>query len=285
MVNLKGGVAKTTNAVAVAECLADAGHKVLVIDADHQCMASELLIGEELLNTFERKGLTLHDMLAAMLKDEFEEDHIPPYIKEQVSNIGAGFPNLDLLPCSIRIDDFQTNMAKARHGFREIEDFRKDLVHKRKILRRFLNTAYDYVIVDCPPSLAIQVREFFTIGDGFIIPSVPDRLSVRGSAWLLDRMRRGNYKRIQPVGTLWSLYRSQAKVHREIVKLAAEKRPPLDQLPTPFETIIPNASKIAESTEPGINPKSFTEKYTPTFAKLYRELCREIVTRTVDMPS
>ncbi len=49
MLNMKGGVAKTTNAVAIAECLADQGRKVLVIDADHQCMASELLIGEDRL--------------------------------------------------------------------------------------------------------------------------------------------------------------------------------------------------------------------------------------------
>ena len=46
--NLKGGVAKTTNAVAVAECLAWRGHKTLVIDADHQCTASELLFASSL---------------------------------------------------------------------------------------------------------------------------------------------------------------------------------------------------------------------------------------------
>ncbi len=48
-VNLKGGVAKTANAVAVAECLAESGYRTLLIDADHQCMAGELLIGEERL--------------------------------------------------------------------------------------------------------------------------------------------------------------------------------------------------------------------------------------------
>ena len=48
-VNLKGGVAKTTNAVAVAECLADSGYRTLLIDADHQCMSGELLLGESRL--------------------------------------------------------------------------------------------------------------------------------------------------------------------------------------------------------------------------------------------
>jgi hypothetical protein len=46
LVNLKGGVAKTTTAVAVAECLASDNYRVLLIDADHQCMAGELLLGE-----------------------------------------------------------------------------------------------------------------------------------------------------------------------------------------------------------------------------------------------
>jgi len=56
MLNLKGGVAKTTNTVAIAECLADQGKKVLVIDADHQCTASELLLGEDLLGRCEHRG-------------------------------------------------------------------------------------------------------------------------------------------------------------------------------------------------------------------------------------
>jgi chromosome partitioning protein len=69
-INLKGGVAKTTNAVAVAECLAEAGHRVLLIDADHQCMAGELLLGESRMLNCERRHHTLHDLLASMLEDE-----------------------------------------------------------------------------------------------------------------------------------------------------------------------------------------------------------------------
>lgn len=48
----------------------------------------------------------------------------------------------------------------------------------------------------------------------------------------------------------------------------------------PFDTIIPNAAAIAEATEPGRKPKTFTAKYTSPFAKLFRSLCEEIVTRS-----
>ncbi len=281
MLNLKGGVAKTTNAVAISECLAYMGHKVLVIDADHQCLASELLLGEDGVLRSERRKQTFHDLLAAMLDDEFEEQRIPPFIIENASNIGEGYANLHVIPCSIRIDDFQSNMARARRGYNTIDEYHKELRRKRAMLQRYLQTAYDYVIVDCPPSLALQVRQVLGIGDAFIVPCIPDRLSIRGSAWLLERLRRGNVTRIRALGTLWSLYRQQAKIHRFCVEEAGKENPPapFDELPRPFKTVIPNASRIAEATEPGINPSSFVAKYSAPFAHLYQDLCGEIASR------
>src|SRR6266511_1140557 len=122
-VNLKGGVAKTINAVAVAECLADSGYRTLLIDADHQCMSGELLLGESRLLKCEGKKITLHDMLAAMLDDEFKPAQLPYYGTENASDIGGGLPNLSVIPCSIRIDDFSTNMAKARRGHNSKDEF------------------------------------------------------------------------------------------------------------------------------------------------------------------
>jgi len=112
-----------------------------------------------------------------------------------------------------------------------------------------------------------------------IVPTIPDRLSVRGSFWLLDRIRRLGVK-IEGLGTLWSLYREQNKIHRRFVEAAVKGADPLNQLPKPFNTIIPNATAIAESAEADRNPQSFTAKYTPPFAKLYRLLCEEIVQRS-----
>lgn len=277
-VNLKGGVAKTTNAVAVAECLAEQGYRTLLIDADHQCMSGELLLGEERLYRCENRKMTLHDLLAAMLDDEFKATQLPYFVVPKVSDIGDGLSNLSLLPCSIRIDDFTTNMAKARRGFNSNEDFQAMWDKRRMILRKWLQANYDFTIVDCPPSIAIQVRFFLKVADTYVMPSIPDRLSVRGSMWLLDRIRRSGVK-IQGIGTLWTLYREQNKIHRKIVEQAGSGVEPLNLLPKPFKTVIPNAAAIAEATEPDRKPKSFSAKYTPPFAKLYRELCEEIVQR------
>jgi chromosome partitioning protein len=279
-VNLKGGVAKTTNAVAMAECLADSGYRTLLIDADHQCMAGELLLGEERLLKLDHKSKTLHDLLAAMLDDDFSAEQIPYYVVGNASDIGGGLPRLSVIPCSVRIDDFQTNMAKAKRGYHSNDEFLAMFRRRREKLRRWLKQNYDFTIVDCPPSIALQVKVFLSVGDCFIVPAIPDRLSVRGSLYLLDRIQKSGSKLAQ-LGTLWSLYRQEVELHRRTVKATEERIETwAKQLPPPFETIIPNAAAIARATEPGHNPKSFTAKYTSPFAKLFRSLCEEIVKRS-----
>jgi chromosome partitioning protein len=123
------------------------------------------------------------------------------------------------------------------------------------------------------------VRFFLSIADGFIVPSVPDLLSVRGSLYLLDRLDTSKFSKIKPFGTLWSLYREQNKVHRATIEKTKLGTGPYSHLPPPFETVIPNATAIAEALDPERRPASFKEKYTPPFAKLYEGLCEEIVSR------
>ncbi len=65
-----------------------------------------------------------------------------------------------------------------------------------------------------------------------------------------------------------------------IVEAAAGGVEPYRQLPKPFKAIIPNAAAIAEASEPNRSPRSFTTKYTPQFARLYRSLCEDIVQRS-----
>jgi chromosome partitioning protein len=279
VVNLKGGVAKTTNAVALAECLADLGKSVLLIDADHQCMASELLLGEKRMLELDRRGLTLHDMLAAMIDDEFSSERIASFIASGASDIDGGLDGLSVIPCSVRIDDFSTNMAKARRGYRSTEEFLAIFRKRRRAMSRWLDSHFDFTIVDCPPSLALQVRAFLAVADSFIIPAIPERLSVRGSLWLLDRIRKLGVK-IDGMGTLWSLYRDQNKMHGKIIESTSNGIEPYAQLPRPFKTIIPNAAAITASSEPNVRPKSFTAKYTPQFSKLYRSLSAEILQRS-----
>lgn len=278
-INLKGGVAKTTNTVAIAECLASAGFRTLVIDADHQCMASELLLTETGLLRQEKRRKTLHDLLAALLDEDFGPAQFGNFITAPASNINGGIPRLSVIPCSFRIEDFSTNMAKARRGYHSTEEWGRFFSRRKNHLRNWLSESFDYTIIDCPPSFALQVGLFLSLGDAFIIPSVPDRLSVRGAIFLNDRLKARGFV-IKGLGTLWSLFRTQSPLHRRIIKEAGKRVGPLATLPRPFDTIIPNATKIAEAAEEGQTPSSFRAKYTNEFGRLFEQLCQEIVQRS-----
>ncbi len=278
LVNLKGGVAKTTNAVAISETLANSGKNVLMIDADHQCTASELLLGENRMLKCEKRKKTLHDLLATMLDDGFNANQFETFIERGASNIKDGFKNLAVLPCSIRIDDFNTNIQKARKGYHTNKEFNRIFLRRRRILQNWLNRNFDYTIVDCPPTISMQVKVLLSVADAYIIPSIPDRLSVRGCHNLLDRIRRTGFKTFG-LGIVWSLYRQQDKIHRQIVAEAKKGMNDFSSLPSPFESIIPNTSQIAQAFQESKRFASHSAKYTPTGSRLYQRLCKEIESR------
>ena len=276
--NLKGGVGKTTNAVAVAEALADSGKRVLVIDADHQCAASDLLLGKKRFEECERSQRTLHDLLAAMLQPDFVSEQFDAALQRQASSIDGGLPTLSIIPCSPRIDAFSTNWARGRRGYYSTEEFDGFLRPRLAGLRRWLSEKFDYTIVDCPPSVSLQVRMFLRAADAYVLLSLPDHLSVRGSVQFIDRLQRLG-TRIKPLGTLWSMYRANNELHARNIEKVRQRWKDSSILPCPFKTVIPNATAIARASEPERNWPSFSAKYEPPFARLFQVLCAEIDSR------
>jgi chromosome partitioning protein len=138
---------------------------------------------------------------------------------------------------------------------------------------------FDHVIIDCPPSFAFQVKFFLSVADTFIVPCVPDRLSVNGSKYLMDRIQTCRF-RLKGLGVLWTLYRDGNHLHRRRVEAARNGTgPDMETLPPPFETVIPNAAGIAEATElVHSKPATFSRKYAE-FAPLFKKLTAEIVER------
>ncbi|GAB5517040.1 ParA family protein [Rhodopirellula baltica] len=283
MINLKGGVGKTASTVAIAETLAEEGYKTLVIDADHQSMAGELLLGQTRMLQCENRKRTLHDVFLAMCDPDFEVDDLRSFIAQETSNVATVHDFLDVIPCSFRIDDFYSNAFRSKRRAGLFQTERELFTQIKKQMpgaKKWLNELYDFVIVDCPPSIAMQVKMFLRIADGCVIPSIPDQLSVRGSANLVDRLKRF---RVETLGTLWTLYRQQTPLHRAMV---AE---PYSMLPTPFESVIPNAAQLARAVDPRELSNSQTNcdaKYGRQFAARYRELCSEIISRlrNLDIP-
>jgi len=278
--NLKGGVAKTTTTIAVAETLAEAKHRVLVVDTDHQCAASESLLGEERLLRADQRRRTLHDLLAAMLRDDFTADQFDRFVEWGASNINGGFRHLGVLPCSLRMEDFSANRARAMENYYSAEEFNAVLRKHEAMLHRWLHNSFDYVLVDCPPTIPFQVKTMLKAADAYLVPSVPDQLSVRGSYHLIERIRRLGISKAKPLGLLWTLYRESNSVHKNTVSRAAQGEVLHPILPAPLRTILPNATAIARISEPQATlPQSVAGKYGTQFGQLFKSLVEEMQAR------
>jgi chromosome partitioning protein len=284
--SLKGGVAKTTNSVAVAEYLAERGNRVLVIDTDHQCGASAMLLGEDQLEALEESRKTLSDLFMEALNKDFQADRIARYAApaRSIQNLGQ---RLHVIPGSLRLEDFSSNFRATENreartaveGFAYLKEKRKDA------FARWLKANYDFVFIDCPPAIAWQVRFFLLAADGYVVPAIPDRLSVRGARYLTRRLHNIGVK-TRPVGLLWSM-RREIQTHNEYVNTVrtgrerlAFERADAPELPRPFKTVIPHAVAITRSQTGNTAYKSFAAKYEGGPTELFKELCREILERT-----
>jgi chromosome partitioning protein len=177
-INLKGGVGKTTTAVAVAEMLAHEERKhVLLIDLDPQTNATVTLISEEKWAELDREGRTI----AQLFDDRINPQNSPKFdiekaIAQRVSTVNDGIARLDLLPSSIRLIDLQDRIPMiAMSG--------NFTANPLDILRNALAPVidrYDYVIIDCPPSLGTVTKNGLRLSTGYVIPTIPDIVSTWG---------------------------------------------------------------------------------------------------------
>jgi chromosome partitioning protein len=193
-INLKGGVGKTTTAVAVAEMLAQEQRKhVLLIDLDPQTNATVTLISEEKWAEMDKDGRTI----AQLFEDRLNPQNAPKFdiekaIARRVSTINDGIARLDLLPSSIRLIDLQDRIPMIALS----ENF---TANPLEILRSALQPVidrYDYIIIDCPPAVdSLAPQSALLIADLAVvpvIPSPPDLWASVGITKLIEHARTIN---------------------------------------------------------------------------------------------
>jgi len=282
--SMKGGVGKTASAVATAECLAEAGNRVLVIDTDHQCGASSLLLGDDAIEKLEESRKTLADMFLSMLTTEFPEStekSLERFIVGRASNITEVAPYLHIIPGSLRLEDFWTRLSPKNRATHSPDEWAKIFYNQHAPkFRKWLLRNFDVVIIDCPPTIAWQVRFFLRVADGFIIPSIPDRLSVRGVLYLQQRLHNLHMTRIQPLGTLWTMVRGNVVSHQNMMQGHATLFPGARPLPQPFTTSIPNTASFITVTTPDLTFTTYAQKYGTELAPRYRTFCKDLLERT-----
>jgi chromosome partitioning protein len=270
-INLKGGVAKTTTTVALAETFsANMRKRVLVIDLDPQTNATLMLIGEK--KWFELN--TKEQTLARLFKDAMDPDNrkfsLDLTLQKNVSDVGAA-TSVDLLPSSLDLIDVQDKLASAPAGkFYSANPV--DLLW-RAVKSRLDD--YDIVIVDCPPNLGIITLNGLRISDGYIIPTIPDHLSTYGIPQIVTRINdfsEAISETIEPIGIVATKYQANSTVHNNVLKQLRDD----EKLPIVMEAIIRQANQVAAAAEFQSYPRTLKQKYGSELANQYDELAREI---------
>lgn len=274
-INLKGGVAKTTTTVAMAEVLsAEFGKRVLVVDLDPQTNATVMLIGDEEWKKRNDNGHTL----AQLFKDALEEDSrarrfdLRATLAKGVSNVSEVY-SVDLLPSSLDLIEVQDRLASMPSGpyFANVPT---DIL--RRAIRPIVDQ-YDYVLVDCPPNLGIITLNGLRISTGYIIPTIPDVLSTYGIPQIISRVADFSDsigEVVDVMGIVITKYRAQSGLHRNTVDFLHRNYEFV------FDTAIPERASIAASAEfVPINTLRMKYGYQGEFDS-YKRLTAEIMEAT-----
>ncbi|MCL4268875.1 MAG: ParA family protein [Anaerolineales bacterium] len=245
LVNQKGGVGKTTSTINIAAYLAKLNQRVLVVDLDPQANATSCL-GVDKLGV---EGGTYEALLG--------EEDIFPYVllNERL--------NLSLLPSSPSLAGAEVELVD-------------ELARESRLRKAILKVAnrYDYVLVDCPPSLGLlTVNGLMAAIDGVIVPVQCEYLALEGLGQLtntIERVRSALFPELKVRGVVLTMFDNRTNLATDVVREVNNHFPNLV-----FKSIIPRSVRLAEAPSYGL-PIS---EYAPTSvgAQAYETLAKELL--------
>lgn len=251
IVNQKGGVAKTVTALNLSYALSEMGKRVLIIDFDPQ---SSLTVCFGYENT-DNISTTIYNLMALAI----EEKKLPKK-EEYVISLG----NIDIIPCSLELSAIEialVNVMSRELVLKSIVDEIKD--------------NYDYIIIDCSPSLGMLTINALAACDSVIIPVTPQYLSAKGLEILLRNIIRVK-KRINPKievdGILFTMYAERMRLSKEILSIIQEAYGSRINI---FENKIPSSVKVGEANMKSKSTIEYDSKNKVSIA--YREFAKEVV--------
>lgn len=277
LINMKGGVGKTSLTVALAEFMAvEHGLRVLVIDLDPQSNASACLMD---LQSWKRANMRGQSIMRLFL-DSFQELQVfsaTETVVKNASNISNGINGLDLIPSGMELMDLQDSLLAA-YPSQDQEDS-TPIYLLRNALAEML-PEYDIVLIDCPPSLGLITQNGLAISDYYLIPVIPETMSLHGIPQIvarINRFKRQTGSEIKALGLVAARYReknSDHPINLSNLRAGAHKK----GYTRVFATIIHESSTAANAVDFKRQASSLRDKYgsSRTYQE-YKELTSEVL--------
>lgn len=196
VINFKGGVGKTTLAFHLATGLAGFYDptRVLLIDIDHQSSLSIVCLGGARWQAASQANRTVDQVF-----QHFTGSMIPMPGREIIisSPIQRNlYPDLDLVPASLHLDDTEIELAGTHKGNPITSEWDKRTLLCRWIEDAGIDDEYDYIIFDCPPATKIVSQNAIAASHGYVVPVVPEAVMERGAPHLVQMIRDGIDRRL-----------------------------------------------------------------------------------------
>jgi chromosome partitioning protein len=286
LINLKGGVAKTTTTVQIADYLSFEKKRVLVIDLDPQANATESLLGRDralAVSPEEElpKGGPKNQNISQCFFDYLENTqyfNIHKVCCQNTSNLKY-VQGPDLLPASLNLLDVQDRLT-------EIAQKSGYMISPVEVLKFAISpilNKYELVLIDCPPSLNLMTRNALEISHYYLVPVINDPLSTRGLYQILKRINDYSQIRqweIECIGVLITKYRPNATkffvdARSELEELVDSRCQSIGiQTPYVFQSYMPESKGVSEAMD--INdPNNSRIVRQLTFAQKYQNLLGE----------
>ncbi len=250
--NQKGGVGKTTTSVNLSACVAEKGKHVLLIDFDAQANATSGLGIEK------TEGVSLYPVL---LGQADPREFIRP----------TAIKRLDLIPAEVNLAGSEIEVARLDRYLHRLRDAMAPLVAENK---------YDYIIIDCPPSLGILTMNALCASHGLLMPIQCEYYALEGLSVmvkLIQQLRESNANlELEVEGIIMTMFDSRTNLAQQVVQQVTEYFG--DKV---YKTVIPRSVRLSEAPSFGKPVIEYDKHCTGSVA--YRNLAKEFLKRRIQV--